>query len=194
MLNKGLRSGPVQPRQVKLRLTFHGDLSYTNIIPTTLIFFMTRQTKNTQPELDPLDPAWTMPFGRYRNQSIDRIPKPYLIWAKNNWDPDEFGEALRAIQAELDRRGLGSRPAAVRKRRRRDTPEDHLHCTVAIRRKGPHYGLYCKPHNRWIKWLSQEHADILLQDQSIPFYDDTPTAGSLDDLITKKQFRKYSGK
>jgi uncharacterized protein (DUF3820 family) len=155
---------------------------------------MTRKTKNKQPELDPLDPAWTMPFGRYRNQSIDRIPKPYLNWASKNLDPEEFGPARQAIQAELTRRGLSSQPKPKSKRRRRDTPEDHLHCDVAIRRKGPHYGLYCRPHSRWIKWLSREHADILLEDQSIPFYDDTPTTGSLDDLIAKKQFRKYSGK
>jgi hypothetical protein len=32
----------------------------------------------------------------------------------------------------------------------------HLHCEVEFRQRGPHWGMYCSEHNRWIRWMRQE--------------------------------------
>ena len=53
----------------------------------------------------------TIPFGKHRGQSLDRIPLSYLKWLQNNADLDWWlaGE----IKAELARRGVRSVDAGL---------------------------------------------------------------------------------
>ena len=37
----------------------------------------------------------------------------------------------------------------------------HLHCDMDIKQKGPHWGLYCKQHGKWIRWITHNEASIL---------------------------------
>jgi hypothetical protein len=38
----------------------------------------------------------------------------------------------------------------------------HLHCQMAVRQKGPHWGLYCAEHGTWICWIPQSQlAEVL---------------------------------
>jgi len=32
----------------------------------------------------------------------------------------------------------------------------HADCEKIIKQKGPHWGLYCKEHGTWFKWVSKE--------------------------------------
>jgi hypothetical protein len=36
------------------------------------------------------------------------------------------------------------------------TAQQHLHCRMEVRVRGPHTGLYCAEHGTWIKWISAQ--------------------------------------
>lgn len=37
----------------------------------------------------------------------------------------------------------------------------HQNCEMELRLMGPHTGLYCRPHNKWMKWVSAKEAKII---------------------------------
>jgi hypothetical protein len=41
-----------------------------------------------------------------------------------------------------------------------NTKLTHDHCECELQIHGPHIGLYCKPHNHWLKWLTKEELKI----------------------------------
>lgn len=38
----------------------------------------------------------------------------------------------------------------------------HELCGCYLAQRGPHWGLYCRPHHRWIKWVTAEHRALIL--------------------------------
>ena len=36
----------------------------------------------------------------------------------------------------------------------------HTHCPCELQVSGPHVGLYCRPHQHWLKWLTKEEVKI----------------------------------
>lgn len=47
--------------------------------------------------------------------------------------------------------------------KKRQVKIDHTQCECMIRQRGPHHGLYCIPHNHWIKWLNDRDLQIVKQ-------------------------------
>lgn len=39
----------------------------------------------------------------------------------------------------------------------------HQACAAEVRERGPHIGLYCAQHHKWIKWISSDEARELRQ-------------------------------
>jgi len=37
--------------------------------------------------------------------------------------------------------------------------QQHLHCRMEVRVRGPHTGLYCSEHGAWIKWISPKQVE-----------------------------------
>ena len=46
--------------------------------------------------------------------------------------------------------------------------QDHSTCEVLVRQSGPHWGLFCQPHNKFFKWLNPRERSIL-RDQDLPW-------------------------
>jgi hypothetical protein len=42
------------------------------------------------------------------------------------------------------------------------TETQHLHCQMAVRAQGPHWGLYCAQHGTWIRWIPQNQLEQYL--------------------------------
>ena len=40
--------------------------------------------------------------------------------------------------------------------KRQQTEQQHLHCEMVFLQKGPHWGMYCKQHSTWIRWVRQQ--------------------------------------
>ncbi len=40
---------------------------------------------------------------------------------------------------------------------------DHSQCECKVQQRGPHWGLFCVPHNAYIKWLGSTELDALRQ-------------------------------
>jgi hypothetical protein len=53
-------------------------------------------------------------------------------------------------QSELSRRKLAQRE------------HEHLSCAMEVRAKGPHTGLYCREHTTWIRWISHQQAQAII--------------------------------
>lgn len=47
----------------------------------------------------------------------------------------------------------------------------HQNCPMELRETGPHIGLYCQTHGKWMKWVSQPDAKkirkILANDKDV---------------------------
>lgn len=51
---------------------------------------------------------------------------------------------------------------SIRDRERRaQVEQQHMHCEMEIRQRGPHWGLYCQQHNKWIKWIAPQDIQLL---------------------------------
>jgi hypothetical protein len=37
-----------------------------------------------------------------------------------------------------------------------------LSCAMEVRAKGPHTGLYCREHTTWIRWISHQQAQAII--------------------------------
>lgn len=42
-------------------------------------------------------------------------------------------------------------------------PNLHDRCPCELRLSGPHIGLYCKPHQHWLKWLTPEETKTAIE-------------------------------
>jgi len=40
---------------------------------------------------------------------------------------------------------------------------EHLHCTMIMRERDPHVGLYCQQHNKWISWLNHYEVQLAVE-------------------------------
>lgn len=50
-------------------------------------------------------------------------------------------------------------------RRRRKSRIDHNQCECMVLQRGPHWGLFCQPHGKYIKWLGvAEQAELRKMD------------------------------
>ena len=57
---------------------------------------------------------------------------------------------------------------------------DHSLCDCMVRQRGPHWGLFCQPHNKYIKWLN--HTELFeLSKTDIPWITESRPQ-RLDDL------------
>ena len=56
----------------------------------------------------------------------------------------------------------------------------HSECDVYVKRHCSQTGLYCSPHNQWLAWLNDDEVGEILQDETIPFEDTTPTMSLAD--------------
>jgi hypothetical protein len=48
------------------------------------------------------------------------------------------------------------KPKRKKKTGRKRVKQDHSACEMTIRPCGPHQGLYCAQHGKWIKWISRQ--------------------------------------
>jgi len=55
--------------------------------------------------------------------------------------------------------------------------QDHSQCDCHILQRGPHWGLFCRPHNHWIKWLS-DREQAILRDLDMPWISDPKQNGT----------------
>ena len=46
-------------------------------------------------------------------------------------------------------------------RRRQQVEQQHLYCEMDFRKRGPHWGMYCSPHNKWIRWIPHYELETL---------------------------------
>jgi hypothetical protein len=42
-------------------------------------------------------------------------------------------------------------------------PFDHGQCECVLKQRGPHWGLYCLPHNHFFKWLNPQERAVIKQ-------------------------------
>jgi hypothetical protein len=60
-----------------------------------------------------------------------------------------------------------------KKKHRRHNRIDHSQCECKVQQRGPHWGLFCVPHNAYIKWLNPQEQTLLRQ-IDIPWIYQTP--------------------
>ena len=49
----------------------------------------------------------------------------------------------------------------------------HMNCPMEIRTKGPHFGLYCVTHNKWMQWIPKHQLESLMQHCDIQITDNS---------------------
>lgn len=59
------------------------------------------------------------------------------------------------------------------KRPHRRRPQDHSQCPCMVMQRGPHWGLFCEPHGKYIKWLGARELEIL-RDLDLPWISESP--------------------
>ena len=64
-------------------------------------------------------------------------------------DERKFISESRATTQELNRAALERRW------------QQHRHCTAEVRRKGPHWGVYCSQHGTWMQWITGQQAQLI---------------------------------
>lgn len=48
-------------------------------------------------------------------------------------------------------------------KKKRKIKTDHSQCECMIKQRGPHWGLFCIPHNHWFKWVSPAELNVIRQ-------------------------------
>lgn len=61
---------------------------------------------------------------------------------------------------------------------------DHSECECVMKQRGPHWGLYCVPHNKLFKWLNAEERAIIRQMDIGMLYQSDLTPQSQSPTIT----------
>jgi hypothetical protein len=53
--------------------------------------------------------------------------------------------------------------------RRQQVEQQHLYCEMDFRKRGPHWGMYCSAHNKWIRWIPQRELETLgmIEEQTV---------------------------
>lgn len=57
---------------------------------------------------------------------------------------------------------ITSQQRGIRARERRW--QQHHDCAAQVRRRGPHWGVYCQEHGTWIQWIREDHVWLLEHD------------------------------
>ena len=89
-----------------------------------------------------------------------RMQDPIWKGSAQERKPDSLGNYGRRPRKKKPRNKLTPEQISQLTHRKQELKEqDHLHCRMEVRQRGPHTGLYCSEHGTWIRWISATEAN-----------------------------------